>query len=90
MKAEFNAMGWNTLNTNSAIIPLVVGDNLKTFAMTKELGEMGVFATPVVSPAVPPELTLIRTSYTSTHTDDQLTQVLDSFRKVGKKYGIIK
>lgn len=89
MKAEFKAMGWNTLNTNSAIIPLMVGDNLKTFAMTKELGEMGVFATPVVSPAVPPEMTLIRTSYTATHTDAQLDQVLDAFRKAGKKYGVI-
>ncbi len=89
MRSEFKAMGWNTLNTNSAIIPLMVGDNMKTFAMTKELGEMGVFATPVVSPAVPPDKTLIRTSYTSTHTDAQLDHVLESFHKVGKKYGVI-
>jgi 8-amino-7-oxononanoate synthase len=89
MRTEFNAMGYNTLNTNSAIIPLMVGDNLKTFAMTKELGEMGVFATPVVSPAVPPEQTLIRTSYTATHTDAQLSHVLEAFRTVGKKYGVI-
>lgn len=89
MRAEFRAMGWNTLNTNSAIIPLMVGDNMKTFAMTKELGEMGVFATPVVSPAVPPDHTLIRTSYTATHTDAQLDHVLESFQKVGRKYGII-
>ncbi len=89
MRSEFKAMGWNTLNTNSAIIPLMVGDNMKTFAITKELGEMGVFATPVVSPAVPPDQTLIRTSYTATHTDAQLDHVLESFRKVGKKYGLI-
>jgi 8-amino-7-oxononanoate synthase len=89
MRTAYKAMGWNTLNTNSAIIPLMVGDNMKTFAMTKELGEMGVFATPVVSPAVPPESTLIRTSYTATHTDGQLDHVLESFRKVGKKFGVI-
>ncbi len=89
MREEFKTMGWNTLNTNSAIIPLMVGDNLKTFAMTKELGEMGVFVTPVVAPAVPPDQTLIRTSYTATHTDGQLSHVLDSFRKVGKKFGVI-
>jgi 8-amino-7-oxononanoate synthase len=90
MREAYKAMGWNTLNTQSAIIPLMVGDNMKTFAMTKELGEMGVFATPVVSPAVPPEMTLIRTSYTATHTDQQLDHVLESFQKVGKKYGVIK
>lgn len=89
MRSEFKSMGWNTLNTNSAIIPLMVGDNMKTFAMTKELGEMGVFATPVVSPAVPPDHTLIRTSYTATHTDAQLDHVLEAFQKVGRKYGII-
>ena len=89
MRTEFKAMGWNTLNTNSAIIPLMVGDNMKTFAMTKELGEMGVFATPVVAPAVPPDHTLIRTSYTATHTDAQLDHVLECFRKVGQKYGIL-
>jgi len=89
MRSEFKAMGWNTLNTDSAIIPLMIGDNMKTFSITKELGEMGVFATPIVSPAVPSEKTLIRTSYTSTHTDAQLTHVLESFQKVGKKYGLI-
>jgi 8-amino-7-oxononanoate synthase len=89
MREAYRSMGWNTLNTQSAIIPLMVGDNMKTFAMTKELGEMGVFATPVVSPAVPPEQTLIRTSYTATHTDPQLDHVLDCFQKVGKKYKVI-
>ncbi len=89
MREAFRAQGWNTLNTRSAIIPLVVGDNLKTFAMAKDLGEMGVFATPVVSPAVPPEMSLIRTSYSATHTDAQLDKVLESFKTVGKKYGVI-
>ena len=89
MRDAYRAMGWNTLNSQSAIIPLMVGDNHKTFSMTKELGEMGIFATPVVSPAVPPDKTLIRTSYTATHTDQQLDYVLECFQKVGKKYQVI-
>jgi len=89
MLHEFKAMGYDTLNSQSAIIPLMVRDNDKTFAMTKDLGEMGVFATPVVSPAVPSDQTLIRTSYSATHTDAQLDTVLESFRTVGKKYGIL-
>lgn len=89
MLKEFRAMGWDTLNSESAIIPLMVRDNMKTFAMTKELGEMGIFATPVVSPAVPSDHTLIRTSYSATHTDEQLNRVLEGFRIVGKKYGVI-
>ncbi len=89
MRDAYRSMGYNTLNTQSAIIPLVVGDDHKTFGMTKRLGEEGVFVTPVVSPAVPPELSLIRTSYTATHTDQQLDFVLDKFRKVGKEFGVI-
>jgi 8-amino-7-oxononanoate synthase len=89
MRTEFKSMGYDTLNTQSAIIPLMVRDNDKTFAMTKDLGEMGVFATPVVSPAVPSDQTLIRTSYSATHTDEQLDKVLESFRIVGKKFGVI-
>jgi 7-keto-8-aminopelargonate synthetase-like enzyme len=89
MREAFKSQGWNTLNSQSAIIPLMVGDNSKTFAMTRDLGEMGVFATPVVSPAVPPEMTLIRTSYSATHTDVQLDKVLESFKVVGKRYGVI-
>jgi 7-keto-8-aminopelargonate synthetase-like enzyme len=52
MLKEYKAMGWDTLNSESAIIPLMVRDNMKTFAMTRELGEMGIFVTPVVAPAV--------------------------------------
>jgi 8-amino-7-oxononanoate synthase len=89
MLKEYKAMGWDTLNSESAIIPLMVRDNMKTFAMTKELGEMGIFVTPVVAPAVSPDQTLIRTSYSATHTDEQLDKVLECFRVVGKKYGII-
>jgi len=89
MLHEFKAMGYDTLNSQSAIIPLMVRDNDKTFAMTRDLGELGVFATPVVSPAVPSDHTLIRTSYSATHTDEQLDKVLESFRIVGKRYGVI-
>ncbi len=89
MLKEYKAMGWDTLNSESAIIPLMVRDNMKTFAMTRELGEMGIFVTPVVAPAVASDQTLIRTSYSATHTDEQLDKVLESFRIVGKKFGVI-
>ena len=89
MRSEFKAMGWNTLNTNSAIIPLMVGDNMKTFAMTKELGEMGVFATPVVSPAVPPDKPSSVLPTPPPIPTPSLTMFWKAFQKVGKKYGVI-
>ncbi|HEX9917375.1 MAG TPA: aminotransferase class I/II-fold pyridoxal phosphate-dependent enzyme, partial [candidate division Zixibacteria bacterium] len=55
----------------------------------KALLEEGVFTNPIISPAVPPGSALLRTSYTATHTDEQLNKALEIFEKVGKKMGII-
>ncbi|MFC1567160.1 hypothetical protein ACFL4A_04915, partial [bacterium] len=66
------------------------GDNLKAFKMWRMLFDRGLFTTPVVSPAVPENRALIRTSYMATHSDKQLEQVLDIFEEVGKALGVIK
>jgi 7-keto-8-aminopelargonate synthetase-like enzyme len=89
MKAAYENMGYKTGATESPIIPLHIGEDLVTFRMTKELGEEGVFATPIVSPAVPPGMALIRTSYSATHTEAQLDFVLEKFKKIGQKMGVI-
>lgn len=90
MKASFEALGFQVGPTRSPIIPLLVGDDLTTFQMARMLGDEGVFATPIVSPAVPPGSALIRTSYSATHTDAQLEFVLAKFEKVGRQLGVIR
>ena len=75
--------------TQTPIVPIIIGEDMKTFAFWKSLTEAGLFTNPVVSPAVPPGQALIRTSYTATHTDEQLDRVLQIFYDVGKKFGII-
>ena len=62
---------------------------MKTFAFWKALTEAGLFTNPIISPAVPPGKALIRTSYTATHTDEQIDQVLETFNRIGKQFGII-
>jgi 7-keto-8-aminopelargonate synthetase-like enzyme len=57
--------------------------------MARMLHDMGIFANVAVSPAVPSGMSLIRTSYMATHTDEQLDRVLEAFEKVGRKLGII-
>ncbi|MBI2604527.1 MAG: aminotransferase class I/II-fold pyridoxal phosphate-dependent enzyme [Deltaproteobacteria bacterium] len=89
MKREFTAMGYNTMNSQTPIIPVMIGDEMKTFAFTKALYESGVFATPVVKPAAPEGQALIRTSYMATHTDQDLDYVLEVFRKLGKAFEVI-
>lgn len=89
MHREFKAMGFNIGNSQTPIIPIYIGDDIKTFQFWKMLSDEGIFTNPIISPAVPPGSQLIRTSYTATHTDEQLNRVLKVFEKVGKKMGVI-
>ncbi len=83
-------MGYDIGNSETPVIPLVIGDSTKTLLFWRELFDSGVFTNPVIPPAVPPNRSLIRTSYMATHTDEDLDQALEIFEKAGKKFGVIK
>ncbi len=89
MKKELSRMGYNTLNSQTPVIPLLIGDDFTAFSFTQKLYERGVFATPVVRPAVPEGCALIRTSYMASHTDDDLDYVLEVLQDLGREFGII-
>ncbi|MEW6586500.1 MAG: pyridoxal phosphate-dependent aminotransferase family protein [Nitrospirota bacterium] len=89
MLTGFKSLGFHTGNSQTPIIPVVVGDDEKAFKMAMMLQEEGVFANVAVTPAVPNGMALIRTSYMATHTDEHLDIVLTAFEKVGKDLGII-
>ena len=71
------------------IIPVLVGDMNKTFYACKVLFERGVYVNPVVTPAVPPDATMIRTSLTATHTEEQIERALQIFAQVGRELELI-
>ncbi|MCM1032700.1 MAG: pyridoxal phosphate-dependent aminotransferase family protein [Odoribacter sp.] len=85
----FRNMGCEIGNTSTPIIPLFVRDNFKTFAITRDLQEEGIFVNPVVSPAVAPQDTLIRFSLMATHTKEQVTTALEKIQKIFRKYQLI-
>jgi 7-keto-8-aminopelargonate synthetase-like enzyme len=89
MKREFANLGFDTGDSESPVIPLVVGEDMTAFKMTIRLQEEGVFANPVITPAVPPNRAMIRTSYMATHTRDQLDRALEAFATVGRELGVI-
>jgi 8-amino-7-oxononanoate synthase len=89
MHKEFKALGFDIGTSQTPIIPIYIGDDIKTFQFWRMLSDEGIFSNPIISPAVPPGSQLIRTSYTATHTDEQLDKVLEVFKKVGKKMGVI-
>ena len=86
----FRNMGCEIGNTSTPIIPLFIRDNNKTFRITRELFDEGVFVNPVVSPAVPSDSTLILFSLMVTHTKEQLDFALDKIQKCFKRYDLLK
>ena len=89
MQAAYRDLGFNIGRTESPVVPIIIGDFEKTLIFWKELFEAGVFVNPIVSPAVPPDMCLLRTSYMATHTDDELDRVIETMGKIGKKLGVI-
>ena len=89
MRRELRGMGFNIGASVSPIIPILVGDNLKTLQAWKTLFEAGVFVNPILSPAVPAGQELLRTSYMASHTDEQLDRVLKIYGDVGRDLGLI-
>ena len=89
MRKEFAALGFNTGNSVTPVIPIIIGDFDRTMTVWKLLFDGGIFVNPVIPPAVPSGRCLLRTSYMATHSDEQLDKVLETFARIGKQVGII-
>ncbi|HPA32237.1 MAG TPA: aminotransferase class I/II-fold pyridoxal phosphate-dependent enzyme [Anaerolineaceae bacterium] len=89
MRAGFRSLGFDIGHSVTPVIPIIIGDDERTFLFWRALFDAGVFVNPVISPAVPPGRQLLRTSYMATHTDEQLDRVLEIFSVVGKQLGVI-
>ncbi|TVQ10277.1 MAG: aminotransferase class I/II-fold pyridoxal phosphate-dependent enzyme [Balneolaceae bacterium] len=89
MRTGLKNLGFNVWTSQTPIIPVVIGDMMNCFKFWRDLFEAGVYVNAVVPPAVPRGQSLVRTSYSATHTNDQLDAILEAFKKVGIKHGII-
>jgi 8-amino-7-oxononanoate synthase len=89
MLRGLNNLGFNTGNTETPIIPVIIGENEPTFLTWRLLFDRGLYTNPVVSPGVPRGQALLRTSYMATHTEEQLDCALDIMANVGRQLGLI-
>jgi 8-amino-7-oxononanoate synthase len=89
IQKNLKKMGFNIGMSTTPVVPVIIGKEMKTFRVWKDLFEEGVYTNPVIPPAVPENRCLLRTSYMATHIQSQLNFCLDKFYKVGKKHGII-
>ena len=84
------SMGFDTMLTETAIVPVLCGDDEKAFMMTAEAQRNDVFVLPVVSPAVPEGLARLRATVTAAHDPSEIERAMDVIGEAGKKLGIIK
>ena len=89
MRKGFKALGFNVIEEPTAIVPVIIGEDTKTFVFWRQVFDAGVFVNAFVSPGVPPGMAMLRTSYMATHEDHHLDKILEVFEIVGKRLGII-
>jgi 8-amino-7-oxononanoate synthase len=89
MREGFKKAGFKIIDGQSAVVPVIVGDDMIAFKFWRELFDNGVFVNAFISPGVPPGLQMMRTSYMASHEDEQLDRILEVFSQVGKKLGLI-
>ncbi len=85
----FNIGGVTTPASETPITPIIVGEGRLAMQFSRELFSEGVMATGIAFPTVAEGKARIRTIMTATHTHDQLTQALETLKRVGKRLGIV-
>ena len=89
IREELLGMGFNIGSAQTAIFPLIIGDDYKVKQMAYLLHEEDIFVNSVPYPAVPRKITRVRLSVTAGHTERHLCKTVDAVRKTGKQLGII-
>lgn len=90
VRTELKAAGFTIIEGRTGIVPVIIGDDALSFKMWRMLYDAGVFVNVFISPGVPQGRQMMRTSYMSTHEDEHLDYIIDTFKKVGKELGIIE
>ncbi len=97
-KAQYNmryfidrlqAAGFNTLNTETCIVPIICGSEEKAWEMARLSQAEDIFVLPVVSPAVPEGLSRLRANVTAAHSIDEIDYAVDVFTRAAKKVGVL-
>lgn len=81
--------GFDTLYTQTAIVPVICGADESAYRMTQEVQHHDTFVLPVVSPAVPPGLARLRATVTAAHEPQEIERAMDIIYDAGKTIGII-
>lgn len=89
MREGFIKMGFNVIGGRTAIVPVILGDDILVFKFWRKLFDAGVFVNAFISPGVPLNMAMLRTSFMATHEDVHLNKILEVFGDIGREMKII-
>ena len=89
MRKGFKEMGFTVIDSRTAIVPVVLGEDEYVFKFWRKLFDAGIFVNAFISPGVPVGMAMLRTSFMATHQDVQLNKILEVFGEIGKEMGFI-
>lgn len=81
--------GYQVIDGEAAIVPVIIGSDEKCFTAWRMLYDEGVFVNAFISPATPPGMQMLRTSYMASHNQQHLDYIIDKFLKVGKQLDLL-
>ncbi len=90
LKLGFNNLGLQTMKTDSAIVPVLIGKEETAIEISRALYSKNIYAPCVRWPVVPRGESRIRLTVTSSHTFEQLDTLLSAFREIGSKFNLIQ
>jgi 8-amino-7-oxononanoate synthase len=89
MQKGFKELGFKIIESKTAIVPVILGDFDLALQFWRKLFDRGIFVNAFVPPGVPPNMSMMRTSYMATHEDEHLNKILEEFEIVGKEFNLI-
>ncbi len=89
LRRGINELGFDTLESQTQIVPVLIGPDELTVVFWKALWDAGIFTTPALPPGVPTNGSLIRTSVNANHTPEQIERLIEAFARAGRHLGVI-
>ena len=88
-RQSMHELGFDTLGSETPIVPVLIGEESRTFRFWQGLWDAGIFTSPAIPPGVPEGQCIVRTSITARHSHDDIEEILIAFERVGRSLGVI-
>jgi 8-amino-7-oxononanoate synthase len=86
LREELRARGFSVMPGETAIVPVVIGEELDLCRLCKALLEEGIYINPVLRPAAAQNL--LRISVTAAHTEAHVSRLIETLVRISSKLGI--